>query len=210
MRLSSLTVGRLRANCYVLACERTREALVIDPGGDLPDILDALTGLAAHGSLIALTHYHFDHVLAADGLRRATKAPLAIHRVEAALLAKPPALFRFFQEERLSLTADRLLEDGDRLNVGDLTVEVVATPGHSPGGVSYWLEAEKVVFSGDTLFREGVGRTDFPGGNAELLLRSIRDRLFALPDDTVVCPGHGSQTTIGHERRHNPWAAHTR
>ena len=207
MLLRALLVGRIHTNCYILACERTRAALVIDPGDDLDVIQDALTGLQANVALIALTHFHFDHVLAADGLRHATGAPIAIGRAEAPLLAKPPALFRFMPNLGVPIVADRLLDDGDKLSVGDLALEVLATPGHSPAGVSYWLAAEKVVFCGDALFREGVGRTDFVGCDAEVLLRSIRSKLFALPDETVVYPGHGPQTTIGHERRFNPWAA---
>jgi glyoxylase-like metal-dependent hydrolase (beta-lactamase superfamily II) len=210
MLLRTLPVGRIRANCYVLVCERTRAALVIDPGDDLETIQAALASLNAQVSLIALTHYHFDHVLAADGLRRASGAQIAIHRADAALLAKPPALFRFLPGATVSVAADRLLEEGDKLAVGDLTLEVLATPGHTPGGVSFWLAAERLVFTGDTLFREGVGRTDFPGSDSELLLRSIRERLFALPDATLVYPGHGPQTTIGHERLHNPWAVEER
>lgn len=206
MLLKTLSVGRIRTNCYVLVCERTRLALVVDPGEDLDQIQGALANLNAQTTLIALTHFHFDHVLAAEGLRKATGAKVAIGRAEAALLANPPALFRFFPTERVGVTADRLLDDGDALTVGDLAVTVLATPGHSPGGVSYWLAAEQVVFSGDALFREGVGRTDFPGSDGDLLVQSIRSKLFALPDATIVYPGHGPQTTIGHERRHNPWS----
>ena len=205
--LKTLNVGRIHTNCYVLACERTREALVIDPGDDLMLIQDALAAFDARLTLIALTHYHFDHVLAAEALRQATGAPVAIGSAELDLLAAPPALFRFFREGRQSLTADRGLRDKEVLQVGDLRVTVLATPGHSPGGVSFWLPDERVVFCGDALFRGGVGRTDLPGSDAALLLRSIRERLFDLPDDTVVYPGHGPSTSIGHERRTNPWAA---
>jgi glyoxylase-like metal-dependent hydrolase (beta-lactamase superfamily II) len=207
MLFRSLAVGPLRTNCYVMACERTRQAFVVDPGGDPERILEALRQLDATLVLIALTHYHFDHVLAADALRSATTAPIAIGRGEAKALQHPPVLFRFYQEERVSLTADRLLDDGDILTVGDLLVQVLATPGHSPAGVSYWVESEGVVYSGDTLLCESVGRVDFVGGNADELLRSIREELFALPEETLVYPGHGPRTTIGHERRHNPWTA---
>jgi glyoxylase-like metal-dependent hydrolase (beta-lactamase superfamily II) len=205
--LKSLNVGHIHTNCYVLACERTRQALVIDPGGDLPLIEAALVEFDAHAVLIALTHYHFDHVLAADALRHSTGAPIAIGRAEVDLLATPPALFRFFREEREALVADRGLDDGEELPVGDLRVHVIATPGHSPGGLSLYLAEEQAVFCGDALFRGSVGRTDLPGSDEALLLRSIRERLFTLPDETVAYPGHGPQTTIGYERRHNPWAA---
>ena len=207
MLFRSLAVGPLRTNCYVMACERARQAFVVDPGGDAERILETLQHLDATLVLIALTHYHFDHVLAADALRSATAAPIAIGRGEAAALKHPPVLFRFYQEERVSLTADRLLDDRDLLTVGDLSVQVLATPGHSPAGVSYWVESESVVCSGDALLRESVGRVDFVGGDADALLHSIREVLFALPDETLVYPGHGPSTTIGHERRNNPWAA---
>lgn len=207
MLLKTLNVGRIHTNCYVLVCERTREALVIDPGDEPQVIQDALTACDARLTLIALTHYHFDHVLAAEALRQATGAPVAIGEAERDLLAAPPALFRFFREERRGLTADRGLSDGELLEAGDLRVNVLATPGHSPGGVSYWLPDERLLFCGDVLFRGSVGRTDLPGSDEALLLHSIRERLFDLPDDTVVYPGHGLSTSIGHERRTNPWAA---
>ena len=206
MILRTLAVGQLDTNCYLIACERTHEGLVIDPGADAEEILSATAALEVRVGQIVLTHYHFDHVLAVDVVRRATGASLAIHESEAALLTKPPALFRFFAPQTPQvLVADHLLRDGDRLNVGDLCVEVLHTPGHSPGGISLWIGSEGVVFSGDTLFREGLGRTDFPGGDQGLLLRSIRERLFALPEETIVYPGHGPATTIGYERQHNPW-----
>ncbi|OGO05001.1 MAG: hypothetical protein A2Y73_03060, partial [Chloroflexi bacterium RBG_13_56_8] len=159
-------------------------------------------------SLIVLTHFHFDHVLAVEAVRAETKASLAIHHTEAAYLKNPPPLFRFFSPHAPNgIVADRLLEDGDHLEIGDLTVEVLHTPGHSPGGISLWIAQERVVFSGDALFRSGIGRTDFPGASYEVLLRSIRERLFALPDNTKVYPGHGPPTTIGYERQTNPWAS---
>ncbi|NLG50001.1 MAG: MBL fold metallo-hydrolase [Chloroflexi bacterium] len=208
MMLRTLTVGRLGTNCYVVACERTRQAMVVDPGDDAQDIQRALDELEAQARLIVLTHFHFDHMLAADPLRRETGATLAIHEADAAHLTRPPALFRFFSPNvPEGLVADQLLHDGDALAVGDIRVEVLHTPGHSPGGISLWLPEEQVVFSGDALFRQGIGRTDFPGCSSDLLLRSIREKLFALPDETVVYPGHGPATTIGYEKQHNPWVA---
>jgi hydroxyacylglutathione hydrolase len=213
MILKTLVVGQLKTNCYLVACEHTREALIIDPGDDADEIMAALASLGAGSQLapfqarhIVLTHFHFDHILAAEALRLKTGASLAIHRDDADALSDPPALFRYFSPGALrGLKADRLLEDGEMLHVGELVVQVLHTPGHSPGGIALWIATEGIVFGGDTLFREGVGRTDFPGCSAEELLRSIRERLFALPDETVVYPGHGPATTIGHERRHNPW-----
>lgn len=206
MLLRALTVGRLGTNCYLVAEGTGHGAIVIDPGGDAPLILETLRELDLRPSQIVLTHFHFDHVLAVPELRAATGATLAIHRADAPLLEDPPALFRFFTPQvPTGLKADVLLEDGQLLAVGGLTLQVLHTPGHSPGGISLWLANEGVVFSGDALFREGVGRTDFPGCSADALLHSIRERLLTLPDDTRVYPGHGPATTIAHERAHNPW-----
>ena len=208
MLLRTLAVGQLKTNCYLLADERDGRAFVVDPGGDLDLILANIQEVGVRLEKIVLTHFHFDHVLAAAPLRRETGAPLAIHHSEAEHLFDPPALFRFFAPNTpKGIRADELLHDGDVLKLGDLSLQVMHTPGHSPGGISLWVASEKVVFCGDTLFRYGVGRTDFPGSSAETLKRSIRRKLFSLPDETVVYPGHGPDTTIGEERRHNPWVA---
>lgn len=205
MILHTLPVGQLASNCYLVGCERTRRGIVIDPGADASDIEQAIVRLGLQIELIVLTHYHFDHIGAAGALQESTGAPLAIHADEAPLLQNPPSLFRFFQPRTPLLRADRLLHDGERLHVGDLQIEVLHTPGHSPGSISLYIAAEKAVFSGDALFREGIGRTDFPGGDMGTLAASIRGRLYTLPDDTVVYPGHGPQTTIGWEKRYNPF-----
>jgi len=206
MILKAIFVGRLHTNCYLVACERTREALVIDPGAEERKILGQARNLDVQIRQIALTHFHFDHILAVKALLAETGATLAIHQDDAPLLSNPPALFRVFTPDASTdLAVNVLLHDGDEITMGDLTLRVLATPGHSPGGISLWLPKEKVIFVGDTWFREGIGRTDFPGCDQATLLRSIRERLFALPDETVVYPGHGPHTTIGHEKRHNPW-----
>lgn len=206
MILRILSVGQLRTNCYLLGCPNTREAMVIDPGGDVEAILSAIRDAQVRVIQIVLTHFHFDHCLAAEPLRSATGASLLIHREDAPYLIKPPALFRFFVPGvPRGLVADRTLEDGEHIPVGGLEVQVLHTPGHSPGGISLWVPDEGVIFCGDTLFREGLGRTDFPGSSHEVLLASIRNKLFTLPDETIVYPGHGPETTIGHERRYNPW-----
>jgi glyoxylase-like metal-dependent hydrolase (beta-lactamase superfamily II) len=206
MILERLTVGQLQVNCYILGCERTRQALVVDPGDEAERILAALREAELTVTHIVLTHAHFDHILAAEALRAATAAPICIHADEAAMLQSQPALFRMFAGGSLpSIVADQLLQDGDRLVVGDLTVAVLHTPGHSPGGISLWVEAERIVLSGDALFAEGIGRTDFPGSDGPTLLESIRARLLTLSQETVVYPGHGPETTVRHEKRHNPW-----
>lgn len=217
MIIRTLEVGMLHTNCYLVVSEGSREATdgrspaaIIDPGGEPDAILVAVEELDAAVRLVLLTHFHFDHIMAAPEVLQETGATLAIHEAEVDLLARPPALFRFARPDVPSLTANMILRHGDEVTVGDDTLRVLHTPGHSPGGVSFYSATEGVVFCGDALFAQGVGRTDFPGSSGEQLVRSIRERLFALPDDTVVYPGHGPSTTIGRERRGNPWVGEGR
>jgi glyoxylase-like metal-dependent hydrolase (beta-lactamase superfamily II) len=154
------------------------------------------------------THGHFDHIMANREIVDATGAPLAIHPEDAGMLTNPLRSFSFFLGKfRPGPAASVHLEGGGQVQVGSVVFEVLHTPGHSPGSVSLWCREEGVVFCGDVLFNMGVGRTDFPGGSYKVLLQSIRERLFTLPDDTVVYPGHGPRTTIGNERKHNPFLA---
>ena len=205
MILKRLEVGQLGSNCYIVGCSRTRRGIVIDPGADAGKIQNAIQETGLIIELIILTHYHFDHVMAAGEVQDTTGAKLAIHTAEADLLADPPPLFRFFSPATPALQADRHLYDGDRLELGDLEIDVLHTPGHSPGGISLHIMAEGVLFSGDALFREGIGRTDFPGSNPSVLVSSIREKLYTLDDETIVYPGHGPKTTIGWEKRNNPF-----
>jgi hydroxyacylglutathione hydrolase len=206
MILRTYPVGQLGTNCYLIASESTHEAMLVDPGGDAAHILEIVRQLQVQVRHIVLTHFHFDHILAVESVRQATGAPLAIHQDDAEALTNPPTLFRFFAPQTpRGIVAERLLQDGDNLMAGELSGQVLHTPGHSPGGISLWFAIEKVVLTGDALFREGLGRTDFPGASHDELVRSIQERLFTLPDETVVYPGHGPATTIGHERQHNPW-----
>jgi len=208
MLLRIVPVGNLRTNCYIAIDDDTRGALVIDPGGNAERILRTLERTAARVECIVLTHSHYDHVLAAGEVRAHTGAPLAIHAAEAACLAMPPGLLPDLAPECLpALSADLLLTDNAVIAFGGLRAIVLHTPGHSPGSVSLWVPSEGVVFGGDLLFREGIGRTDLEGCSQVDLERSVRTRLFTLPPETVVCPGHGPSTTIAHERAHNPWFA---
>ncbi len=205
LAVRTLVVGMLETNCYLASCEESKEAIVIDPAGDPQVILEAIAAEGLTVRLIVDTHAHFDHTGANGAIRAATSAPIAIHRLDAAALTQPVALFGLSLGAPPSPPADRLLDDGEELAVGDLKLRVVATPGHTPGGISLFYGPQPVVFSGDALFRLGIGRTDLPGGNYETLVQSIRTRLFALPDSTVVYPGHGPATTIGFERARNPF-----
>lgn len=204
MLLETLIVGPLGVNCYIVGDEETREALVIDPGGNARDILDTLRREQLKLVAIVATHAHFDHLFALSELRAATRAPFLLHVDEAPVLANASIgarLFGFVFGQ--PAPADRLLREGDEVRVGSLAFQVIHTPGHSPGGMC--LLRDRVVFVGDTLFQSGIGRTDLPGGDYGTLMRSIRDKLLTLPDDTMVYPGHGDATTIGEEKRSNPF-----
>lgn len=203
MLLEHLVVGELGANCYLLAGEERKEAVVIDPGGDMDLILDTIRKHGLKPIYIINTHGHADHTSANSSLAKETKARILIHREDARMLSDPAAnLSSWFNEEIIS-SADELLEDGQLIEVGDLEIEVIHTPGHTPGGVC--LKVKDRVFTGDTLFASGIGRTDLPSGDYKTLLTSIRQRLLSLPDETVIYPGHGEFSTIGRERRENPF-----
>ncbi len=205
MVIKTVQVGITQTNCYIVGCEETGEGVVIDPGGHPERVLKALRESGLHVRYILNTHCHFDHIGANADIVAATGAALALHPAELPLLQARggAALFGVFVKE--SPPPDLELEPGQVLEVGRLRFQALHTPGHSPGGMTFYLEDEGVAFDGDVLFAGGVGRTDLPGGDWETLMRSIREVLFALPDETVLYPGHGPATTIGHEKRHNPW-----
>ncbi|MBN1142092.1 MAG: MBL fold metallo-hydrolase [Deltaproteobacteria bacterium] len=209
MILHSLAVGPLDVNCYVAACPRSREALVIDPGGDEERIWQLLTAQRLTLRYVVNTHGHFDHVGGNAYLVKQSGAGLLIHGRDLKLLeamSSQGAMFGCRLEA--SPPPARFLEDKEVLTVGDLRFTVIHTPGHTQGGVS--LLAEGHLFSGDTLFAGSVGRTDLPGGDYDLLMASIHDRLLILPDETIVHPGHGPETTIGREKIHNPFLTENR
>ena len=204
MIVKMLPVGPIQANCYIVGCEETKEAAVIDPGGDADKILMLLAKLGLKVTCIINTHGHFDHVCANKRLKEVTGADLLTHTLDAPLLdqvALSGAAFGLKGED--SPPADRLLEDGDIIKIGSIELKVIHTPGHSPGGIS--LLTDKMVFVGDTLFAGSVGRTDFPGGNFNVLKASIQNKLFPLGDDVKVYPGHMGETTIEMEKRYNPF-----
>ena len=187
MEIVNLIVGELEVNCYLVGDREKNEWLVIDPGGDEEKILEAIEKRKADIKFIINTHGHPDHTGANNIIKKETGAPLYIHKEDASLLSKP----------------DHFLKEGDILPLGDTSLKVIHTPGHTRGGIC--LLAPEALFSGDTLFAGSIGRTDLPGGSLPVLLRSIRDKLFSLPENTKVYPGHGPQTTIGEEKRSNPF-----
>jgi hydroxyacylglutathione hydrolase len=201
-----LTVGLLEVNCYILGDEETKEAVVIDPGGDEQEILDSLQYHNLTLKLIIDTHGHFDHVDANQPLKEATGAQIAIHAADAQMLSKPSMEALFFTGNRLRTSeADILLQEGDVLTFGSYRLKVLHTPGHTPGGISLVLEDHPLVYVGDTLFAGSIGRTDFPGGDFNTLINGVRQKIFPLGDHFTVYPGHGPVTTIGQERKYNPF-----
>ncbi|MFZ7125029.1 MAG: MBL fold metallo-hydrolase [Desulfobacterales bacterium] len=206
MIIEKLTVGPLMANCFIVGCPDTLRAAVIDPGGDVDRILTALARRELRVEAIIDTHGHFDHVGGNRRLKDATGAPIMIHAADAPMLSQlARSAGSFGLEAENSPPADRLLADQEVVEVGRLQFKVLHTPGHTPGGVSLFTPGH--VFVGDSLFAGSIGRTDFPGGDFDTLIRSIHKQLFALDDDVVVYTGHGPETTIAQEKRYNPFAA---
>jgi glyoxylase-like metal-dependent hydrolase (beta-lactamase superfamily II) len=204
MIIKKLAVGPIMANCFVVGCNATREAAVIDPGDEANRILLALAEAKLTVKQIINTHGHFDHVGANKRMKAATGAPILIHALDApmlSMLSRSAAAWGMSAED--SPRPDRFVEEGDILDVGSIRFQVIHTPGHTPGGIS--LLADGCLFVGDTLFAGSVGRTDFPGGDFETLKSSIQKKLFVLDDDVQVFTGHGPETTIGEEKRHNPF-----
>lgn len=199
-----LVVGPIQSNCYIVGCERTREAAVIDPGGDADRILMMLAKDKLRCLYIINTHGHFDHSADNKRLKEVTGAQLLIHPADAPMIlnqGRGGGMWGLHVDN--SPPPDRYLEEGDIITLGDLSLKVLHTPGHSPGGIS--LVTDKIVFVGDTLFAGSIGRTDFPGGDYEGLIRHVRNKIFTLGDDVVVYPGHGPKTSVGRERKTNPF-----
>ncbi len=203
-----LALGPLQANASLLGDEETREALVIDPGDEPRALIEAIGEGGWKVKEILFTHAHIDHVAGALEVQRHTGAPAAMHAGDRGLyenLADQAAWVGIATPPRVEIA--RWLEEGETIKCGSLRLEVLFTPGHAPGHVSFYLPAEAMVISADVLFRGSIGRTDLPGGNHKQLLESIREKLLTLPDDTRVIAGHGPATTIGIERRTNPFLA---
>jgi len=204
MIVEKLEVGPIMANCFIAGCEKTEKCAIIDPGDEDKRVLAAVAKYGLEVAVIINTHGHFDHVGANAPVKKATGAPLMIHALDEpwlSFVAESASRWGLSGED--SPRPDRLIAHDDTIAVGNLIFTVIHTPGHTPGGVS--LLCGNHLFVGDTLFRGSIGRTDLPKGDHDTLLASIRDRLYVLPDEVMVYTGHGPETTIGREKRSNPF-----
>ena len=203
--LECLVIPPFESNCWILGCSETQAAVVIDPG-DEDGIIKILEAHQLTLKYLIHTHGHLDHVSATAALQQETGTPVLIHEADQILLDNLELQGTMFGlGAPATPTVDKYISEGDRVDWGKYTLSVIETPGHSPGGVCLNLEGEKILFAGDTLFQDSIGRTDLWGGDYEQLLESIREQLWQLDDDTTVCPGHGPRTTIGREKRENPF-----
>lgn len=208
MRVDTLTVGLFQSNCFVVSCERTKQAIIIDAGDEGARIVDRVSGEALDVKLIVCTHAHIDHVAALPEVSAAFRAPVAMHRDELVLynnLDRQAMLFGLAAPETVKV--DRFLAEGDKISVGELSGEVIHTPGHSPGGISiaFRNESPPVIFVGDVLFRGSIGRTDLMGASERQMTATLKNVILGLPDEMIVYSGHGPSTTIREERRSNPF-----
>lgn len=197
-------VGPLQVNCYLVTCEESKETLIVDPGADVDRLLGLISSAGNKVDCVVNTHGHFDHIGGNRGVVEATDADLLMHPAAVAVMKNArtqAAAFGLTVEP--SPDPDRLLEEGDEVFVGSLTFKVLHVPGHSPGSICLFGHGH--IFVGDVLFAGSVGRTDLPGGSHDTLIEGIQSKLWALPDETVVCPGHGPATTIGREKQSNPF-----
>lgn len=202
-----LPVGMLQCNCSIFGDETTREAIVIDPGDEIDRILDVLRRYSLVVKAIVVTHAHIDHVAGAAKLRGVTDAPVYMNEADRELLKTLDiqAQWLGIQQSPDQTEVDVLANDSTRLRIGDIDFDVMHTPGHTQGSLCVLIAEKNLLVAGDTLFRGSIGRTDLPGGDSRILLRSIKTKLLELPDQTIVLPGHGPPTTIGAERASNPF-----
>jgi len=206
MILETVRVGPFDVNCYILAADIGYQAIIIDPGAEEDRIRRVLNKHKLKPAMVINTHGHFDHIGCDDKFA----VPVYIHQDDLLLLGDPQLnLSRFIASSYSVESKAKALQDKDKIDLEGLQLEVIHTPGHTPGGICLWLKkpADNILFSGDTLFFQGIGRTDFDGANEKTLIKSIKERLFVLPDETEVYPGHGPASTIGRERKNNSFLA---
>lgn len=204
MILEAVCVGQMQVNCYILAQDKDSCAIIIDPGDEEAKIKSVLDKYRLNPAFIINTHGHIDHI----GCDEKFSVPVYIHKKDLALLKDSRLNLSSFFTRPLSVSSEiRTLRDKETVEMDSLQLQVIHTPGHTPGGISLLLQKpkDKILFTGDSLFCRGIGRTDFPGADEDSLIKSIKDKLLELPDDTVIYPGHGPSSTIGEEKKNNPF-----
>ncbi len=206
MTVKEFQVGVVVTNCFLACNSETKETLIIDPGDQAQMLVDYIEDNGCHPVAVLLTHGHFDHCMAAEELAGRYGVSVYVHESDKETMENPAHNCSGMIGKRLAFHADRYFHgEQDHLSIAGFEIDVFHTPGHTPGGVCFYVKSEHILFSGDTLFCESVGRTDFPGGSMSQIVRSIREKLLLLPNDTKVLPGHGEWTTIGNERQYNPF-----
>ncbi len=206
LQLEMLVLGMVQTNCYLAVNRESRELLIIDPADEAPRIIRRIDELGAAPAAILLTHGHFDHIGAVKELKERYRIPVCIHAADRELMQDEQLNGSLMLIGRgISASADRVFADGEKVNLAGFDIQVIHTPGHTAGGACYYIEEEKTLFSGDTLFCCSVGRTDLPTGSMSALRASIHEKLYVLPEDVKVYPGHDVTTIIGYEKRYNPY-----
>ena len=205
IEIKRLVLGMIRTNCYIVYTQDTKKAVIIDPATDSKRIINELSALSVVPEAVLLTHGHFDHMIAGDALRKEYGIPICILEEDANMLEDAVENCSATFLTGYTTTADKLLKDGQTLDFLNGAFKVIATPGHTAGSCCYYNKEEGVLFSGDTLFQGSIGRTDLPTAKPSKIHVSIREKLFILPEDTLVLTGHGEETTIGEEKQNNPY-----
>lgn len=205
LKIEQYVVGLIQTNCYFAINEDTKELFIVDPGAEADRIITMIKEKGLKPVAVILTHGHFDHASGAEKIAKEFDIQIIAHEAEKETLENPSINMCGMLRGNESYYADYYVKDGEVLHLAGFDVKVLHTPGHTKGGCCYYIETEKTVFSGDTLFCESVGRSDFPGGSASVLVRSIEEKLMPMPEDTKVYPGHNEITTIGWEKMNNPF-----
>ena len=205
LKIGRMMLGVCQTNCYFVYREGSRKVIFIDPADYGEQIFKAMKDNGFEVAAILLTHGHFDHIWGCSKLRQLTSAPVYAYEGEEDVLLSSDLNVSAGAGRACTVKANTLLKDGEEVTIEGMTFKLIATPGHTQGSCCYYFEEANMLISGDTLFEESVGRTDLPTGSMSTLVRSVKDKLFELPDDVVVYPGHGDSTTIGHEKKYNPF-----
>ncbi len=205
MKIIKRTVGDVETNCYIVVNETSKECFIIDPGDDEEVLIAAIEEEKAVPKAILLTHGHFDHIYAVEPLAKKYGIPVYASEKEAQLLAEPEMNCSALYGREVAVVPENYIEDGDIFEIAGIKIKGLHTPGHTKGSMCFYVGSENTLFSGDTLFKGGVGRTDLPTGNTHLLLESLRDKIIVLPPETIIYPGHGPQTELDYEKRNNSY-----